>query len=851
MPLRFPYSDAPQTAFPLGGIGAGSICLNAAGGLQDFSIRHRPHTTAEPENLDNITAGHETTLTAFATLRINGDPDSARVLEGPLPEAKVWCFGLKSQGYRMGGYEGLPRLQRTTFSASFPFAEVTMEEDGYPVRIQLTAFSPFVPGDEQASGMPAAILEYRFSNPGPQPLELEFAYHLSHLPRPSNDEVPPHARNAVIPGRGVRFDTTGSGNPAMHGSATLTFGRPPDAIKARWFRGNWFDAISMLWNEIRDGTFSANVGNAPTRRTGRNGGSVLSRLTLAPGASETVPVILCWHFPVATLSVGGLPAGEHTCCGQEEEEGWKPWYATRWSDAAAVAEEIHACYVELRRRSDLFRACLERSTLPEPALEAVSANLAILRSPTILRQENGQVWGWEGCFDNSGCCHGSCTHVWNYAQAIAHLFPALERTLRHQEYEYSMDEGGHVTFRSALPLGPVKHDYHAASDGQLGGILKLYRDWRICGDTHWMLSLYPLARQALLYAIGQWDPDREGWVREPHHNTYDIEFWGPDGMITVFYHFALQAMEVMAQTSGDEETGRLCRELAAASRRRLRDYLFNGEYLFQWTRWEDLRDRHFLESLPEVERISPEEGALLRAEGPKYQYGNGCLSDAALGAWMAQLCGITEPTVQEMILPTLDAVFRHNFRSSLQGHANAQRPGFALHAEGGLLVCTWPRGGRPSIPFPYSDEVFTGIEYQVASHLILNGREDEGTAIVRTTRARYTGTVRNPFCEYECGNYYIRALSSYALLQAYSGFRYDAVEKSLHLHPAPSLHRAGAVFFATQSAWGVVSWENHCLVIEVAEGALELRSVAFHTAEHSWDREGRWVVTPPQPLKLS
>ena len=137
-------------------------------------------------------------------------------------------------------------------------------------------------------------------------------------------------------------------------------------------------------------------------------------------------------------------------------------------------------------------------------LDAVSANLAILRSPTVLRLENGDLWGWEGCFPDAGCCHGSCTHVWNYAQAFPNLYPQLERTLRELELERSMDESGHVTFRSALPEGPVKHDFHAASDGQLGGIMKVFRDWQICGDLGWLKKIYPLAKRSVDYCIRTW-----------------------------------------------------------------------------------------------------------------------------------------------------------------------------------------------------------------------------------------------------------------------------------------------------------------------------------------------------------
>jgi uncharacterized protein (DUF608 family) len=224
------------------------------------------------------------------------------------------------------------------------------------------------------------------------------------------------------------------------------------------------------------------------------------------------------------------------CCHQPEgaTPAWRPYYTANWKDALDVAIYVHDHFASLRERTLAFKTALFSSTLPSTVLEAVSANLDIIKSPTVLRQENGNLWGWEGCFDDAGCCHGSCTHVWNYAQAIPHLFPKLERTLREQEYERSMNEEGHVTFRAALPDG-AKHDFHAAADGQLGGIMKVYREWQISGDTPWLQRIYPLVKRSMDYCIRTWDPDLRGALFEPHHNTYDIEFWGPDGMCTTIY----------------------------------------------------------------------------------------------------------------------------------------------------------------------------------------------------------------------------------------------------------------------------------------------------------------------------
>src|SRR5262249_49441310 len=149
-------------------------------------------------------------------------------------------------------------------------------------------------------------------------------------------------------------------------------------------------------------------------------------------------------------------------------------------------------------------------------------------------------------------CSGSCTHVWNYAQAVPHLFSSLERTLRETEFEVDQDDAGHQNFRALLPILPPAHDFHAAADGQLGGIVKVYREWRIPRDTAWLQPRWPKVRQSVDYCIATWDPDHTGTLVEPHHNTYDIEFWGPNGMSTSFYLSALNAGVVMGQACGAE-----------------------------------------------------------------------------------------------------------------------------------------------------------------------------------------------------------------------------------------------------------------------------------------------------------
>jgi hypothetical protein len=417
--------------------------------------------------------------------------------------------------------------------------------------------------------------------------------------------------------------------------------------------------------------------------------------------------------------------------------------------------------------------------------------------------------------------------VWNYAQAVPHLFPGLERSLRQTEFDENQDERGHQTYRANLPIRPTAHDFHAAADGQLGGILKVYREWRISGDTAWLRDLWPKVRQSLAYCIETWDPDHRGVLTEPHHNTYDIEFWGPDGMCTSFYLGALRAAIAMADAVGDGALRQraLYAELLEKGRTAMETELWNGEYFIQRVQWQDLHAGDPTQALAMHTDYSPEARALLRKEGPKYQYGGGCLSDGVVGAWLAACCGLDELLDREKVESHLLAVHRYNHREDLSDHANPQRPTFALGNEGGLLLCTWPRGGDLSLPFVYSNEVWTGIEYQVASHLMMVGRVEEGLEIVRTARDRYDGRVRNPFNEYECGHWYARAMASYALLQGLSGVRYDAVKRTLTIKPnIPGDFRS---VLCTATGYGTVGVRDGEPFLEVKCGAIPSDEILY------------------------
>lgn len=435
-----------------------------------------------------------------------------------------------------------------------------------------------------------------------------------------------------------------------------------------------------------------------------------------------------------------------------------------------------------------------------------------------MRQYDGRLWSWEGCSDENGCCHGSCTHVWNYAQAMPHLFPNLERSLRDTEFCENQNKEGHQGFRANIPISPLKHDFHAAADGQLGGIMKVYRDWRISGDDKWLANIFPMVKRSMDYCITTWDPRKKGVLEEPHHNTYDIEFWGPDGMCTSFYLGALRATIEMSKHL--KQNAKAYQELYNKGKAYMETALYNGEYFIQEIKVDGLNAPDPSKAQSFGGEYSAEAVALMKKEGPKYQYGTGCLSDGVLGVWMGRVCGLPDVVDSNKTTNHLLAIHKYNLKEDLSEHDNPQRPAYAVGNDGGLLLCTWPKGGKLSLPFVYSDEVWTGIEYQVAGHLMLSGKVEEGLDIVKACRARYDGRVRNPFNEYECGHWYARAMSSYSMLQGLTGVRYDAVDKTIYIDS-----KVGdfTCFISAAKGFGTVQFSNGKPSIKVAHGNIEVK----------------------------
>jgi uncharacterized protein (DUF608 family) len=759
-----------RIAMPIGGIGTGTVSLGGRGDLRDWEIANRPAKGFAPSH------------TFFAIRgQAAGEEPFARCLEGQLLPPFEGAHGAPTP------HANLPRFREASFHAAYPLAQIVLGDHNLPLRVRIEAFNPLIPTDPDRSGMPVAHLRFVVGNTGDRDLEVSVAGCVQNFIGRDN-LVTETGRNV----NRLRTDSRLTGivmesedlDPLAERWGTIAIAAtntgPEFTTRHAWADQDWGGALLDFWNDFRsDG-----------RLDERDQDSVKQ--------------------PVASVAAAAtIAAGERIGNYYTEQ------YRDAWDAASRFIEQRDALEAET---VEFVRAFVE-TDIPDVFREAALFNLSTLRSQTCFRTPDGNFFGWEGCNDSSGSCHGNCTHVWNYEQATPHLFGSLSRSLRDLEFEHATNDDGVMAFRNQLPLGKPIANPVAAADGQMGSVMKLYRDWKLCGDDDWLAARWPKAKRALefAWADGSWDADQDGVMEGCQHNTMDVEYFGPNPEIGFWYLGSLRAAEEIARFLGDEQFAHRCASLRHSGAAWIDDHLFNGEFY-----------EHELRPIAEAAAIHPAlrlgAGAKNLAD-PEFQIEKGCLADALVGQLMADVSGLDSLADPTKLSTTLRSIVRHNFRESMLDHFNFMRT-YALSDESGTLNCTWPRGGRPVRPMPYSDEVWTGIEYTVAAQLVYDGDQEAATRLVNAVRDRFDGERRNPFNEAECGHHYARAMASWALVLATTGFHYDAGSGQLKL-AMPAVDRPQ--FWSTGNAWGTlaVRQERDTLTahIHVRNGSLRIGSI--------------------------
>ena len=807
-----------QISFPLGGIGSGCIGLAGSGRLIDWEIFNRPNK-GSINGYSHFAIKAERDGRLLDARVLNGDLTTEHTGEllGTLPER----FGFGPQRGRMAG---VPHMEEVRFTGEFPVAHLEFTGAAFPGAVEMTAFNPFIPLNDRDSSIPAAFFEIRVRNTDAAAVRYTVAMSLSN-PAPPGAAVNVLGQADGMAALNLRRSGAAADDPAYGDLCVAT-----DAAEVwgqqYWFRGSWFDSLEVFWREF------AVAGPMPARHYGAGDaastalshagdtGTLAVTVDLAPGEARSMRFVISWSYPNFTKywqsrAETEAPASPPT---------WRNYYATLFADSNASARYALDNWDRLYADTARFKDALYGSTLPPAALEAAAANLAVLKTPTCLRLTDGSFYGFEGLRPEEGCCEGSCTHVWNYAYALPFLFPKLERSVRDLDFTYNQRADGGMEFRLRLPLGQERSPFRPCADGQFGGVIKIYRDWKICGDSDWLRSHWPAVKKSIEFAWAesnedQWDADRDGVLEGRQHHTLDMELFGPNSWLTGFYLGALKAGAEMAEHLGDTETAGEYRGLFQRGRRWVDQHLFNGAWYHQQI---DVRDRsileRFLASDPEIiERYWNAEAGEI-----KYQIAEGSEIDQLNAQWHANLCGLGDIFDPGQRRTALRSLFANNFKSTMRDFFNACRI-YCMNDEGGLVISDWPDGTyRPVVPLPYAGETQNGYEYQAAILMIQEGLIDEGLTAVAAIRDRYDGAKRNPWNEFECGSNYARSMAAYSLIPTFSGFEYDMVHGMIGFDPLPEPETGYRTIWSLDCGWGTFAMANGSMTVAVLAGELDL-----------------------------
>lgn len=792
-----------EISFPLGGIGTGCIGLGGDGRLIDWEIFNKP------------SKGSINGYSHFAIRAIQGDKITAAVLNGNIQKDFMGQY-TKSRfsGYGFGPDKrkmcGFPHFKNVEFVGEFPMASVDFKDDNFPANIIMTAFNPFIPLDAKNSSLPAAFFEIEVENKAAEKTTYQIALSVANPYGQSKNRA--EVKNGFTT---LTFFNNGAGkNEPEYGDLTVATDCDTAYTQTYWYRGAWQDDVVVFWNDF---STEKNIKERIYDSEGKNDtGTLFAEVTLQPNEKKKVKFILSWNVPnnYNYWDVCKNDDGTHKI--------WKNYYATVFENSVKTAVYALQNWNDLYTRTLNFKKVLHETTLPKEVIDAASSNLSVLKSPTVLRLENGEFYGWEGVHEQSGSCEGTCQHVWNYAYALCFLFPELERSIRDTEFRYSTDEHGRMGFRIKLPLGRKMTEYRACVDGQMGAVIKCYREWKISGDNKWLEDNWENIKKVLEYAWSEhnadcWDADKDGVLEGRQHHTLDMELFGPSSWLEGMYLAALKAASEMAEFLGDTEKKQEYRELFEKGYKWTKENLFNGKYFIQKI---DITDKEITDKFGASERYWNDETKQI-----KYQICDGSSIDQLLAQWHADIIGLGEIFDKNQISSALNEMMKNNYKESMRYFANPWRI-FSVNDEAGTVICDYPDGTeKPTIPIPYCEETMTGFEYSFAGLLCSQGKIDDGLKVVKAVRDRFDGEKRNPWNEFECGSNYARSMASYALIPILSGFEFDMPHK--HIGFNPYITNNFKCVWSLSDAWGDFEICDNTVKINVYEGEINIKSLGL------------------------
>lgn len=679
----------------------------------------------------------------------------------------------------------LPLIERTVVSARYPVMEIAYGMPSESVRCRLTAWNPISPFDSELSGIPCGIFEFDITNISKKTLNVSVLFALQNfiswdgINAISGNSFPTYGGNQTL---AIENGIKSIGRHEIDGELSLTCIGKKVSIRNAW------QESTDIWQDFcQDGVLTTlrNVEPSPAGTTWN--GAVCSQHFLNPGETEVATFILSWRFPnrIVDFEQAGKPANEIRIGNH---------YCEIWQSTEQVNKFVTNEIVSLRNKTLHYRDSFFDSTLPFTLLDRAASNVSTLRSPVCFRDKNGAFFGFEGgcgAFSGginafSGCCPMNCSHVWAYDQTLISIWPDLFDSMRQTDWNINQHTIGYLPHRTLLPISnekfwdrPIGGPEKPALDGLFASILKTVQQWQRTGNSNY----FEHVRRAMRHIFAEHDNSGDGVIHGEQPCTYDISLFGPNPLIGGLYLATLKACSKYFANS-DIELSKECEKRFANSKEGYERICWNGDYYRQ----------------------------VIELNKHPYQFGDGCLADQLLGQWWAHQLGLGYVFEKQNVQKTLLSIIKRNFCRDFEKIVQSPRQ-YASKHDRGVLNATYSPETRPQVPLLYSDEVWSGVEYALASLMIYEDMLDEGMQIVRAVADRYSGVERNPFNEIECGDHYVRSLSVMSVINAFTGITFSPGR--IDFAPKSNSNQLKAPFFGPNRLGQIAVSSNDFLEVEL------------------------------------
>mgnify|MGYP001150223787 CR=1 FL=1 len=793
-------NELKYIGMPVGGLHAGTVYVGGDGRLWLWQIYN--------ESFEGVHEGIDPKVVNWndgTSLRKIRPRDGSAYVEPAIANNRR----VLEQGFAVKiSYEGKTIIKElnedhwdeVSFQGSYPIATIIYTSDAVPLEVKLKVYSPFIPLDAEKSALPATILRLEVVNKGKSTIEVSLLGWMENgVNKLTGKENMGQRKNTLLAAEdstGIFFSSDSNNKEVQEAgdSGSMCFMLHHTKGKAQVSFNPW-----PIHNKHFDVSENSSVSEEFSEKLI---GAIGTSATLIPGQKLSTDYSVSWYFnnpnPKLKKIVKNAEGGFH--------------YGVKFKDAKEVSNFINANFKDLSSTTELWADTWKDSTLPHWFLERTFVNIGTLATANTYRFADGRFWSWEGV----GACAGTCTHVWQYAQAMARIFPELEKGLR-EGVDLGIgfiEESGAILFRGENETRP-------AIDGQAGTILRFYREHQMSKDSHFLDANWPKIKKAVQFMLAQ-DKNGDGMTDTPMENTLDAVWEGEIAWIVGLCIAAASAAQMMAEEVKDTSFARVCAAYVANGRRNMEKELFNGEYFIH--RPDAVQGRQKLGSY------------------------NTCHIDQVYGQSWAFQVGLPRILDKEKTVSALKALWKYNFTTDVGPYIKTHTGGrpYALAGEGGMVMNTNPRneakpfGENVSWQLGYFHECMSGFEHQVAAHFMAEGMPDEGLILTRVIHDRHHAAKRNPFNEIECSDHYARAMASYGTFIAACGFEYHGPKEYIGFAPKWNKENFKAAF-TTAAGWGTYRQNKTDLSqihsFELKYGELLLRRISLEKLD------GRRVVS--------